>query len=120
MRDTMNKDLYISTYQGNTLLIKENLLGEFNNNILKYSNENDEFIIDLQKNEFIKENLESILRINKRRCELTLKELNKSMEIPLKKYDFQAFDNKIIIIYELESQEEELKIEINIGEINNG
>ncbi len=116
----MNKDLYISTYQGDTLLIKENLLGNLSNNILKYSNENDEFLIDLQNKEFIKENLESILKINKRRCELTLKELNKSMEIPLKKYDFQVLDNNITIIYELESQEEELKIEISIGDIKNG
>lgn len=113
----MNKELYISTYQGDTLLIKENLLGELTNNILKYSNENDVFLIDLQNNEFTKENLESVLKINNRRCELTLKELNKSMEIPLKKFDFQVLDNNIAIIYELESQEEELKIEISIGEL---
>lgn len=44
----MNKELIINTYEENTLLFKENLLGIFKNNILQYENETDAFKINLQ------------------------------------------------------------------------
>ena len=114
----MNKDLTINTYEDNILIFKENLLGTFANNILTYENETDSFLIDLDNLLFSKENLESILEINKEKALLTLKELKKTFEIVLKKLAFLNENNKIIIEYLLESQEKPIKIEIEMSDIN--
>ena len=100
------------------LIFKENLLGTFANNILTYENETDSFLIDLDNLLFSRENLESILEINKEKALLTLKELKKTFEIVLKKLAFSSENNKIIIEYLLESQEKPIKIEIEMSDIN--
>ena len=114
----MNKDLTINTYEDNILLFKENLIGKFENNILKYENETDSFMIDLNKCLFTKENLESILKITKDNAYITLKEIEHTFEIILNKHIFLNENNKIIIEYLLESQEKPIKIEIEMSDIN--
>lgn len=114
----MNKDLTINTYENNILLFKENLIGTFENNILKYENDTDSFLIDLNNLLFTKENLDSILEINKEKALITLKELEKTFEIVLKKLAFLNENNKIIIEYLLESQEKPIKIEIEMSDLN--
>lgn len=114
----MNKELIINTYELDTLLFKENLLGTFKNNILKYENENDSFIIDLANKTFYKENLESILILTATHAVLTLKELNKSFQINLKKHNFKVKENLITIEYCLESMDKPLKITIEMSDTN--
>lgn len=51
----MNKELIINTYEEDTLLFKENLLGVFENNILQYENDTDTFKINLTDHTLEKE-----------------------------------------------------------------
>lgn len=113
----MKKELIINTYEDNTLLFKENLLGTLENNILKYENETDSFLIDLNNSIFYKENLESILKITINKAYITLKELDKSFEIDLITQNIFKENNIIIIEYLLESQNKPLKIEIEMSDI---
>lgn len=113
----MKKELIINTYEDNTLLFKENLLGTLENNILKYENETDSFLIDLNNSIFYKENLESILKITINKAYITLKELDKSFEINLITQNIFKENNIIIIEYLLESQNKPLKIEIEMSDI---
>ena len=111
-------ELFINTYEGNTLLFKENLLGTLENNILRYENDTDSFLIDLEEAIFQKENLESILKIGKKQALLIMKEFDKSLEIPLINYLFRKDLNKITIEYLLESNENPIKIEIEMRDKN--
>lgn len=114
----MNKELLINTYEDNTLLFKENLLGRLENNILTYENDTDSFIIDLNNLIFKKENLESILEINNKQAILTVKELECSIDITLNKRIFTRDNNNITIEYLLESTEKPIKIKIEMSDIN--
>ena len=114
----MNKELIINTSEDDILLFKANLLGQLENNILRYENETDSFQINLTNQTFTKENLESILEINPKKALLTLKELEKSFDIELSEHTFSNEKNKIMIRYLLESQEKPLKIEIEMSDIN--
>ena len=116
--DNMNKELIISTYEEDTLLFKENLLGRLENNILKYENDTDSFLINLNESIMQKENLDSILKITPNQATLSLKEIEKSFEIELKKQIFLKNKNRIIIEYLLESQEKPIKIEIEMSDID--
>lgn len=112
----MKKELLISIYEENLLLSKETLLGILNNHTLIYTNKTDSFLIDLHNYTFSKENLESILKIQKEKATLTLKELNKTFEIILHKFIIKNNNNKISIEYFLESQEKPLRIEIEMSD----
>lgn len=116
--DNMNKELIISTYEEDTLLFKENLLGRLENDILKYENDTDSFLINLNESTMQKENLDSILKITPNQATLSLKEIEKSFEIELKKQIFLKNKNRIIIEYLLESQEKPIKIEIEMSDID--
>ena len=111
-------ELFINTYEGSTLLFKENLLGTLENNILRYENDTDSFLINLEEAIFQKENLESILKIWKKQAILMMKEFNKSLEIPLNTYLFKKDLNKITIEYLLETNENPIKIEIEMRNKN--
>lgn len=114
----MNKELVINTYEDNILLFKEHLLGKLENNVLKYENETDSFLLDLEKNIFQKENIDSILKISNSIATLTLKEMGQSFDIALNKHNFINQENKIILEYLLESQESHIKIEIEMSDLN--
>ena len=114
----MNKELIINTYEENTLLFKENLLGIFKNNILQYENETDAFKINVANQTLEKENLESLLKISPHEALITLKEINQSFELKIQKYNFSCEKNKITLEYLLESHEQPLKIEIEMSDIN--
>lgn len=114
----MNKELIINTYEENTLLFKENLLGIFKNNILQYKNETDAFKINVANQTLEKENLESLLKISPHEALITLKEINQSFELKIKKYNFSCEKNKITLEYLLESHEQPLKIEIEMSDIS--
>ena len=116
--DNMNKELIISTYEEDTLLFRENLLGRLENDILKYENDTDSFLIDLNESTMQKENLDSILKITPNQATLSLKEIEKTIEIELKKQIFLKNKNRIIIEYLLESQEKPIKIEIEMSDID--
>lgn len=114
----MNKELIINTYEEDTLLFKENLLGVFENNILQYENDTDSFKINISNQTLEKENLESILKISPKEALITLKEINQSFNIKIKKHNFSNKENKIILEYLLESHEHPIKIEIEMSDIN--
>lgn len=114
------KKLFIKTFLNNKLIMDEKREGFLENNILSYTTENDTFSIDFNKKEMIKKNLESTFLINNNKCTLTLNELNNSVLIPIKHYKLEINNNLCTIIYRLESQEEDLKIEIRMGDENNG
>ena len=111
-------ELFINTYEGDTLLFKENLLGRLENNILRYENDTDSFLIDLEESIFQKENLENIFKIKENQALLIMKEFDKSLEIPLIHYLFRRDLNKITIEYLLESNEKRIKIEIEMRDKN--
>ena len=114
----MNKELIINTYIDNTLLFKEHLLGILKENILTYENERDLFLIDLENNIFQKENKDSILKVSSACATITLKELEKSFDIAIFKHSFITQENKIVIEYLLESQENTIRIEIEMSDLN--
>lgn len=113
----MKKNLIINMYENNNLLFKENLIGTLENNILEYTNETDAFLIDLEKEIFRKENIDSILEIKKELALITIKEFNKTFEINLDKYIFENQNQKISILYHLESSNL-IKIEIEMRNNN--
>lgn len=116
----MNHNITISTYEENNLLFKENTTCLLEDDYLTYHTDNDTIKINLEKFKFIKENNDTILKINENICTLTLKELNNSLDIPLEHINYKNEDNKHIEIeYKLTSQEKNLKIIIEIGEIRN-
>ncbi len=114
----MKKELLINTYENNILLFKENLIGNYLNNTLEYSNEVDSFLIDLNKKIFIKENLESILKITSNKSYITIKEINKTFDLEVINYKLTNTKNSITFEYLLESKENPLKIEIEMSDIN--
>ncbi len=115
----MKRNLIINTYQNEALLFKEQTTGYIEDNILEYHTDSEKIRINLSMYSFIRENEESILKIIKDKCELRLKSLNQSLDIPMEYCDFKVDDIRIVLEYKLESQELPLKIIIEIGdEIN--
>lgn len=110
----MNRNIKISTYENNTLLFIQNTTGNFEDNYLEFNTDNDNIHIDLKNFSFTKENVETILKITKTNCTLTLKELNQDLEIPLE-YIYYNYNDDITIEYKLISQENPLKMIIEIG-----
>lgn len=112
----MEYNIYISNYEENTLLFKETTIGYIEDNYLTYNTDNDTIRMNLNNFSFIKENVESILKITLEKCTLTLKELNQSLEIPIDYINYLNNEKEIILEYKLISQEKPLKIKIEIGE----
>lgn len=116
----MDYEASITTYSDNTLLFNETTLCHIEDGTLSYSNETDEIRINLNKFRFVKENNESILSLTSDYCALKLKELNKSVDIPIIYINYTIQDNKRFILeYKLLSQEETLKIVIETDAIKN-
>ena len=116
----MQINLTISTYEGNTLLFTENTIGTIEDDYLIYNTDTDSIKINLIKFKLIKENIDTIFKLTKETCTLTLKEINKSININIDYINYENENNKNVKIeYKLESQEEKFKIYIEIGEIIN-
>lgn len=115
----MNYNISISTYEGRTLLFKEHTTCLLEDNYLTYHTDSDTIKINLESFNFTKENKDTKLIITSKDCLLILKELNNSVNIPLEHLKFNKEDNKVTIEYKLPSQENILKINIEIGEIRN-
>ena len=79
----MNRNIIISTYEKDMLLFKEHTLCILEDDFLSYNTDNDNIRINLNNFSFTKENVETILKITKNDCTLTLKELKQSISIPL-------------------------------------
>jgi len=113
----MNRNITISSYELDTLLFKEHTLCLLEDGYLEYYTDNDKVKINLTNFSFTKENVETILKITQNNCTLTLKELDQSVDIPLEYINYYNDNNKNIIIeYKLISQENPLKIIIEIGD----
>ena len=112
----MNHSLNVKTYENNILLyaIDTNCLLE--EGFLSYNTDNDNIRINLENFSFTKDNVESILKITKERCTLTIKELKQSLDIPIEYINYNIDNNKITIEYKLISQDFPLKIVIEIGD----
>ncbi len=116
----MNRNVTISTYEDNTLLFKNTTTCLLEDNYLTFNTDNDTIKINLDTKTFIKDNVESTLKITMNKCQLTIKELKNSIDIPIDYINFNNDNNKNITFeYKLASQEYTLKIIIEIGEINN-
>lgn len=116
----MNRNIYISTYEGNTLLFKIQTTCLFEEEFLTYHTDNDNIKVNLKNFSFTKENVESILKITSDKCILTLKDLKQSLDIPLDYVNYTNDNNKNIAIeYKLISQELPLKIVLTIGSVIN-
>ena len=113
----MNHNLNIKVYENNILLsaVDTNCLIE--DNFLSYNTDSDNIRINLKDFSFTKENVESILRITKEKCTLTLKEIKQSMDIPLDYINYTFENNKNVYLeYKLISQDFPLKIILEIGD----
>jgi len=116
----MNRNLNVKTYEENTLLSATDTMCLLEDGFLSYNTDNDNIRINLENFIFTKENVESILKITKERCTLTLKEIKQSLDIPLDYLNYTNANNKNITIeYKLVSQERLLKIILNVGSVIN-
>lgn len=116
----MNRNINIKIYENNILISAINTNCLLEDNFLSYNTDNDNIRINLNKFSFVKENIESILKITKEKCTLTLKKENLSLDIPLDYINYTFENNKNIIIeYKLVSQDFPLKIILEIGDENN-
>lgn len=111
----------------NIKLLKNNNVKLEKNNVA-YSDYFDKILFEIDKTSFYflpkekeiifhKEDAESIFDIligNQSNCQLTLKEYNKTFIINIIKSSYKKINNKHIINYQLESDEEDTTIEINI------
>lgn len=111
-------NISISTYEENTLLFKEHVTGDLEDNILKFNTETDSMRINLKEPSLKKDNVESTLLLTKDKCTLYVKELKNSLDIPIDYIRFINEENYFEVEYELISQEKPLKICINIERIN--
>ena len=115
----MNRNITISTYENNTLLFKEHTSCILEDDFLEFNTDNDNIRINLSNFSFTKENVETILKITEKNCILTLKELKQSLDIPLEFINYKNDNYKNISIeYKLISQENPLKIILEIGDEN--
>ena len=113
----MKYNIKVLTYELEELLFQTNNEALLENNILTFNTDTDTIKINLEDFHFLKENYESVLKITPTTCTLTLKELNKSLNIPLDYINYNYDHNKNINIeYKLISQEKPLKILITIGD----
>ena len=115
----MKHNISVNTYQDNNLLFNIPTVGLIDDNILIYYTDTDLIRINLETGSFTKENNDTILKINKDTCLLTLKSLNKSYDVIVNYYDFIYDNNSLTLTYKLETQENILKIIINIGSVIN-
>ena len=115
----MYKNINISIYENNNLLSKNTTTAFITEDSMEYNTENDNIKINLIHFSFNKENGDSLLKITDNECTLTLKELNQSLNIPLEYLNYNIENNNISLEYKLESQENPLKIIIDIGSDNN-
>lgn len=116
----MNRNIYISTFEDNTLLYKLTTTGLLEDDFLEFHTDNDTIRINLNNFSFRKENVESILKITKEKCTLTLKEIDQKIDIPINYIEFNNdHNNKIEFKYKLISQDNPVKIVIEIGEEKN-
>ena len=119
MRDNMKHNISVNTYQDNNLLFNLPTVGLIDEDILTYYTDTEAIKINLQTGSFTKENNDTLLKITKDLCYLNIKALNKSYDINIKYYDFMYKNNCVTLSYKLETQEEILKIIINIGSVIN-
>lgn len=116
----MNRSINIKIYENNILLSAVDTNCLFEEEFLSYNTDSDNIRINLKAFSFTKENVESILKITKDRCTLFIKELNKSLDIPIDYINYTNENNKNIIIeYKLISQDFPLKIILEIGSVIN-
>lgn len=111
----MKKSINIILYEKNKIIKK------YNNIKAIYEEDKIIFNIDNIKNtltsaHYIRENNEYLfdLNINKKECILTLKEHNITYDIKVTKAEYTTSDKNITLEYKIESNEEVLKIDINI------
>lgn len=116
----MHYNINVKTYENHVLLYASNTFCLLDECFLSYSTDTDNIRINLENFSFTKENNDSILKITKEKCLLTLKDLKQTLEIPLDYINYTFANNKNITIeYKLISQDFPLKIIIEIGdEIN--
>ena len=113
----MNHNLNIKIYENNILLSATDTNCLIEDNFLSYNTDSDNIRINLKDFSFTKENVESILRITKEKCALTLKEIKQSMDIPLDYINYTFENNKNVYLeYKLISQDFPLKIILEIGD----
>lgn len=116
----MNCAINIKTYENHVLLYSSNTFCLLDGCFLSYNTDTDNIRINLENFSFTKENNDSILKITKEKCLLTLKDLNQTLEIPLDYINYTYANNKNITIeYKLISQDFPLKIIIEIGDEKN-
>ena len=111
----MNKNITISTYENNLLLFKTTTTALLEDNFLSYHTDNDTININLKNFSFTKNNNEIIFKLTNNLCTITLKEVNKTFEIPINYLNFVHNNNEINLEYFLASQEYPLKLQIIIG-----
>lgn len=115
----MKRNLTIKTYQNNIKLYQENVVGTLEEGILTYSTENDKIMINFNDFVFRKENAETILKIKKDTCILTLKDLGQEMVLPHEYINYMiCYDKELQLEYKLISQDEPIKIVLEIGDGN--
>lgn len=115
----MKRNLTINTYQNNIKLYQENVVGTLEDGILTYSTDNDNIKINLNSFSFKKENAETILKITQDKCILRLKDLGQEMVLPHLYVNYMiCYDKELQLEYKLISQEDPIKIVVEIGDFN--
>jgi len=112
----MNR-IIIKTYENNNLLFTNTTTGLLDNNYLSFNIDNDSIQINLKDFCFTKKNSEHFFKLTKDNCYLKVNNID-SIDIPIEYVNFFYEDTKIILEYKLITQENPLKIEIEIGSVS--
>ena len=113
----INKTLNFKLYKENNLKIMQNniaYLEKFDKILFELDGSKFQVILKDNYFELIKEDLESIFTLNNDKSNLLIKENNMSLDIKLEKLCISNINNKYIIEYKLESDEDLTKIEIEL------
>lgn len=111
----MNKNIIIKTFSNNILLFNVTTTALLEDNFLSYYTDNDKININLENFSFTKYNNESIFKLTNDLCTVTVRELNKTFEIPINYVNFVYNNDEINLEYLIDSQEYPLKLQIIIG-----
>ena len=104
----------ITLTKGEEIILKEKVQAQNDNNILSFPLANMSNIIDINNQIFKRENEEYLFTLNffEKKCILTLKNENYTLDIPVDKCNFSSNPNKITLEYFIETDDSNMYFEI--------
>ena len=109
----IGKNLDLIVYKNKSIKISKNNIAYLkNNDKILFEVDGDKFEINFKNFSLKKENNDSVFYIDNNKSSLKLKEINQTFDIKIESININKDDNKYIINYKLESDEELTSIKI--------